>query len=124
LLNTLKRAQKRARMRKLCKVCQQRPVAINYYKGSKLFYRSKCDHCARGYTSLRPLWAQHGYKQKNVCDKCGFSSKYKEQFNVFHLDGDLTNCRYNNLKTVCANCQRVLHTEGHKWKQGDLTPDF
>jgi hypothetical protein len=25
---------------------------------------------------------------------------------------------------VCANCQRVLHKEGIRWRQGDLVPDL
>jgi hypothetical protein len=111
-------------MRKLCKQCGQRPRAINYYKEGKTFYRSKCDHCARGNQKERPLWALSGYQKKNSCDRCGFKSPHTESFNVFHVDGDLTNCRYANLKTVCANCQRVLHKEGVRWRQGDLTPDF
>lgn len=111
-------------MRKLCKNCGQRPVAINYYKEGRPFYRSKCDHCSRGYEHSKPLWVKAGYKKKNTCDRCGYSSKYLEQFNVFHVDGDLTNCKHSNLKTVCANCQRTLHREGVKWRQGDLTPDF
>lgn len=111
-------------MRKLCKICQQRPVAINYKKGDKLFYRSKCDHCARGYTKSKPLWEAHGYKKKNTCDKCGYTSKYPEQFNVYFLDGNLKNFKYTNMKTICANCQRILFREGVQWRQGDLTPDF
>lgn len=111
-------------MRKLCKNCGQRPVAVNYHKNGKTFYRSKCDHCARGYESSSPLWAKAGYKKKNNCDRCAYSSKYPEQFNVFHVDGDLTNCKYSNLKTVCANCQRTLHRDGARWRQGDLVPDF
>lgn len=111
-------------MRKLCKTCGERPVAINYYKNKKPYYRSQCDHCARGYNKVKPLWEASGYKKKTACDRCGFTSKYLEQFNVYHVDGDLTNCKYTNLKTVCANCQRVLHKYGHRWKQGDLTPDF
>jgi hypothetical protein len=111
-------------MRDLCSSCGQRPVAINYYKDSKPFYRSKCDHCAKGRGVGKPLWAVTGYKKKTTCDKCGFSSKYFDQFNVFHIDGELTNCRHTNLKTVCANCQRLLHKLKLPWKQGDLTPDF
>lgn len=111
-------------MRKLCKECNERPVAINYYKKNKTYYRSKCDHCSRGLKDERPLWLLANYKKKNVCDRCGFKSAHKEVFNVFHVDGDLTNCRHNNLKTVCANCQRTLHKDGVKWRQGDLTADF
>jgi hypothetical protein len=43
---------------------------------------------------------------------------------VFHIDGDPKNCRFSNLKTVCANCQRVLDRLRLPWRQGDLTPDF
>ena len=43
---------------------------------------------------------------------------------VFHLDGDLQNCRPTNLKTICANCQRIMQKTGVRWKQGDLRPDF
>jgi hypothetical protein len=42
----------------------------------------------------------------------------------FYVDGNLTNNRLANLKTVCANCQRYLHKDGVRWKQGDLRPDF
>jgi hypothetical protein len=111
-------------MRDLCRSCGQRPVAVNYYKEGKPFYRSKCDHCAKNRGHGKPLWAITGYKKKATCDKCGFSSKYQDQFNVFHVDGSLTNCRHTNLKTVCANCQRLLHKLKLPWKQGDLTPDF
>ena len=43
---------------------------------------------------------------------------------VFYVDGDLTNQRMTNIKTVCANCQRILQKEGVRWRQGDLVPDF
>ncbi len=111
-------------MRKLCKKCQSRPVAINYYKEGKPFYRSVCDHCSRNRGDGAPLWAIRGYEKKKVCDKCGTKSQHEEVFNVFHVDGNLTNCRFTNLKTVCANCQRTLQKEGVRWKQGDLRPDF
>lgn len=126
--NTEKRAEKRAVintcMRPLCKSCGERPCAVNYYKAERVFYRSKCDTCARGAEPKQPRWSQQGYQKKSTCDKCGYKSKYLEQFNVFHVDGNLNNCRHSNLKTVCANCQRVLHREGARWRQGDLTPDL
>jgi hypothetical protein len=108
-------------MRPLCS-CGRAPVAINYYKEGKPFYRSQCGVCSRGVKIAR--WQQAGYKKKNTCDKCGFKSPHLEVFNVFHVDGDLNNCRLQNLKTVCSNCQRILHREGVKWKQGDLVPDL
>jgi hypothetical protein len=116
--------EKGTKLRKLCKNCKARPVAINYIKDGRTYYRSKCDHCARGLGTGLPRWQVAGYKLKSKCDKCGFVSKHPEQFNVYHIDGDLDNCRQNNLKTVCANCQRLLHVLGLPWRQGDLTPDF
>lgn len=111
-------------MRKLCRQCGVLPCAVNYYKEGRVFYRSMCDRCSRGNTPGRPRWAVAGYRKLDHCERCGYKSKYSEQFNVFHVDGDLNNCRHSNLKTVCANCQRSLHREGVKWRQGDLEPDF
>ena len=58
-------------MRPLC-ACGQRPVAINYYKKGKPYYRSKGESCTR-YGKPKhgiPKWKQAGYEQKNTCDKC------------------------------------------------------
>ena len=111
-------------MRPLCQ-CNQHPAAINYRKDGKTHYRKLCERCLRGGVNHGiPKWKQAGYEKKPLCEKCGFKSKHSEQFNVFHIDGDLTNCRLSNLKTICANCQRTLQKEGVKWKQGDLVPDF
>lgn len=111
-------------MRPLCKTCGSRPVAINYRRDDKTFYRSQCDHCARNRHVGKPLWYQAGYKMKLKCDRCGHTSQYKEQFNVYYIDGNPKNCQVSNLKTVCANCQRILHILKLPWRQGDLIPDF
>jgi len=108
-------------MRPLC-TCGLHPVAINYYKNKKPYYRTQCGHCLRGVKV--PRWLKAGYRVKNSCDKCGFKSPYTDIFAVFHVDGNLNNCKHTNLKTVCANCQRVLHREGYQWRQGDLVPDL
>lgn len=108
-------------MRPLC-TCGRGPVAVNYYKNKKPYYRSQCGACLRGVKQAR--WLLAGYMIKNSCDKCGFKSPHKEVFSVFHVDGDLNNCRPANLKTVCSNCARVLHKEGIRWRQGDLVPDL
>ena len=111
-------------MRPLC-TCGQRPAAINYYKDGKPYFRKLCEICLKGGKSSRPpRWKTAGYFKKSVCDKCGHKSPYPEVFSVYHVDGDLNNCKFSNLKTVCANCQRTLHREGAKWKQGNLTPDL
>lgn len=109
-------------MRSLCS-CGLRPVAINYIKNGKTYYRKICESCLKG----KPIicrWYSTGYRIKNQCDKCGVKSPYIEIFNVFHVDGDLNNSKVGNLKTVCANCQRTLHRDGVTWRQGDLRPDL
>ena len=108
-------------MRPLC-VCGLKPAAINYRKNGRTYYRRKCEQCLGGKGVAR--WYRAGYRMKNTCDKCGFKSLHKQVFNVYHVDGDLNNCKPVNLKTVCANCQRVLQQEGSKWRQGDLVPDL
>lgn len=111
-------------MRPLCEKCGEKPCAVNYHKQGKVFYRKMCDTCARNASPKKSRWEQSGYRKKTYCEKCGFKSKYLEQFNVFHVDGNLDNCRPSNLKTICANCQRVLYKEGVQWRQGDLVPDL
>ena len=109
-------------MRPLCS-CGCRPVAINYIKNKRTYYRKVCEAC-RAKKPMICRWYKAGYRVKMQCDKCGFKSPYVEVFTVFHIDGNLNNCRPSNLKTICANCQRILHREGVIWKQGDLRPDF
>jgi hypothetical protein len=111
-------------MRPLCK-CGYRPAAINYIKNERTYYRKLCETCLKnGLYHGIPRWFRSGYTIKNQCDKCGYKSQYTEIFAVFHVDGNLNNCRPSNLKTVCSNCQRILHLEGIYWKQGDLHPDL
>jgi len=110
--------------RPLC-ICGHRPAAINYRKNGRIYYRKKCEICLKGGVGAGiPRWYQDGYRPKSECEKCGFKSKHREQFNVFCVDGNLNNTKFSNLKTVCANCQRVLHKEGVQWRHGGLRPDF
>ena len=111
--------------RPLC-VCGRNPAAVNYKKNGRIYYRRMCEVCLRygGAGKGDPKWYQDGYRMKSQCDKCGYKSRHQEQFNVYHIDGNLNNSRPANLKTICANCQRVLQKEGYQWKQGALTPDF
>lgn len=111
-------------MRPLCNICREKPCAVNYHKKGIVYYRRTCDSCSRGTTKKKSRWETSGYKKKNHCEKCGYKSNHSEQFNVYHIDGNLENCRPNNLKTICANCQRILYKEGVKWRQGDLVADY
>jgi hypothetical protein len=112
-------------MRPLCKACNTHPRAINYKKNDKTYYRTLCESClAHGAGWHVPRWQRAGYKPKNFCEKCGYKSAHTEIFRVFHIDGNLDNCRPNNLKTVCCNCAQILGKEGITWRQGDLVADY
>ena len=112
-------------MRPLCEYCKKRPAAVNYKKGNKVYYRKQCETCLHnGKGHGIPKWYKAGYRQLSYCEKCNYKSEHTEQFNVYHVDGNLNNTLRSNLKTICANCQRTMQKQGAKWKQGDLVPDF
>lgn len=111
-------------MRPLCR-CGYRPKAVNYVKNNKTYYRSLCEICLKnGVNHLVPRWWRAGYRIKSQCEKCGFKSPHKEIYRVFHVDGNLDNNRFSNLKTVCLNCAQTLGKEGITWRQGDLIADY
>ena len=45
------------------------------------------------------------------------------QLDVFFVDGNMRNTVTTNLKTVCANCQRLGSIKRLGWKIGDLVAD-
>lgn len=47
----------------------------------------------------------------------------REQLDVYHVDGNRNNVTGYNLKTVCANCQRLKSTQELGWSIGDLEAD-
>jgi hypothetical protein len=111
-------------MRPLCK-CGERPRAVNYHKANKTYYRSLCETCmSKGFRSGIPRWKIAGYTVKSECEKCGFKSRSSAIFKVFHVDGNLNNCRPSNLKTICSNCAIITSKDSSGWRQGDLIADF
>ena len=113
--------------RPLCTVCLGNPAAINYVIKHKVYYRRVCASCARqGKKSRKPApgWAKSGYTKKTVCEKCNFKSKLPIQMFVFHVDGNLKNNDWINLKTVCANCRIELNNGKTTWRQSPLVADF
>lgn len=113
--------------RPLCTECKSKPRAYGYRKGSKVYWRRKCDSCIRksknkkigGVTALQ----RSGYSKKSKCELCGFKAVDKAQLDVFFVDGSLRNVNPANLKTVCANCQRLSGVRRLGWRVGDLVAD-
>lgn len=71
-----------------------------------------------------PKWQSAGYAKKAQCDRCGFKARLAaHQLMVYHVDGDLNNCDYRNLKTICLNCAAEVTRLDRPWGRGDLVPD-
>jgi hypothetical protein len=110
----------------MCPACNQRPRAINCYRDTKAYYRSRCEYCIKKNKKIKPpvpRWQLDGYKKKPTCDRCGFKAKHHTQLLVFHVDGNLNHSNQRNLRTVCLNCAADLRRLDTTWKPGDLEPD-
>jgi hypothetical protein len=114
-------------IRPLCISCNKNPRLINYKRDGITHYRSLCDECGRKKNELKsrlPGWQKAGYKKKPTCDLCGFRSSYSSQLIVFHIDGNLSNIQYSNLRTICLNCVEVVKRKDVTWRRGDLQVDY
>jgi hypothetical protein len=113
--------------RDLCPICLDSLVAINYIRDGVRHYRNTCAACIRKGKKLKPqppAWAKSGYKKKERCELCNFKSKTARQMSVFHVDGNLKNNNWLNLKTVCANCRIEIQGNKLPWKAAPIEPDF
>lgn len=116
-------------VRKTCPCCNLKPVAINYKKCGRTYYRKKCDQCYRKKRKpAPPAWLRSGYKKKDRCEKCNFRFKFAEQSHVYHLDGNTSNNDWFNLRTICANCAIEIEYSNLGWRPDSrpekLKPDF
>ena len=64
-----------------------------------------------------------GYKKHKKCELCGFKAQQQSQLDVLFVDGSMKNTVAANLKTVCANCQRLGSVRKLGWRIGDLVAD-
>ena len=113
--------------RDLCPSCNENLVAVNYIREGVTHYRNMCAACVRKGKKLKPqapAWAKSGYKKKDRCEMCNFKSKTPKQMFVYHVDGNLKNNNWINLKTVCANCKIEVQGSRLPWKPAPLVPDF
>ena len=113
--------------RPICPACNHNPVAINYRKGNRTHYRTRCQSCINKNRNIKPpvpKWARIGYVKKLVCDVCKFRAKYPAQMQVYHRDGNLNNCELNNLRSVCLNCGVTLQKQDSAWQTNNLGLDL
>jgi hypothetical protein len=113
--------------RDLCPICLEDLVAINYIRDGVRHYRNSCNSCIRKGKKLKaqqPAWVKTGYKKPDRCEVCNFKAKTPKQLFVYHLDGNLKNTNWINLKTICANCRIELLGKRVSWKPAPIEPDF
>lgn len=113
--------------RPICNACNKNVCAINYIKNKITHFRSICDSCGRKKNKLKPRicnWEKAGYKKKTTCDLCGFKSAYFTQIVVYHIDGNLKNVEFLNLRSICLNCVEVIKKRNVTWVKGDLQVDY
>jgi len=51
--------------------------------------------------------------KKPCCEECDFIAIDPCQLDVHHIDKNRKNNDPMNLKTLCANCHRLLHKDDH-----------
>jgi len=113
--------------RPICTECNKERCAINYWRKGKPHFRKICDNCGKKKQKKKPSvpnWSNAGYNKKPACDLCGFKSLYPSQITVFHIDGNLENVGFNNLRSICLNCVEVVKRKEVTWRRGDLTVDY
>lgn len=112
--------------RPLCSVCHGNFAAINYRAGDKIRYRKLCSSCSRKGKKVKetPGWIRAGYKKKLVCERCNFKAKLSRQMFVFHIDGNLKNNDWLNLRSVCANCRIEINDTKTTWRESPLIADY
>ena len=114
--------------RPYCKACGKNLAAINYKRNDVVYYRKNCASCIRKKAHSKPVppsWTKSGYKKKGKCDKCGFVAKHtKTQLVVYYVDTNLKNNDWNNLRTICLNCQAAIEDSKSTWKPADLVADY
>lgn len=103
-------------------------AAVNYTRNNVVYFRSCCAACIRKKRKIKPVppvWVKSGYKKKSRCDKCNFTAKNtRTQLRVYYVDGNMKNNDWNNLKTICLNCQAALADSQSSWKPADLVADY
>lgn len=113
--------------RPICRTCNKNHCAINYKRKGITYYRTLCISCGRTKPKKRVKlcnWEKAGYKKKTACDLCGFRSVFQSQITVFHIDGNLNNSSFNNLRSICLNCVEVVKRNEVTWKRGHLQVDY
>ena len=112
--------------KKICEICNENHVTVNYKRNDKVYYRKKCYNCIKkekeSNTKVKQLLKKSGYVKKLKCDRCGFQCKTSKQTEIYYVDGNSHNVNLNNLRTQCLNCNAEITSNPAKYK--NIIADF
>lgn len=85
-----------------CKAQLVKPNGISKYGFTK--WHKYCVDCSKGAYNTKFGYLLH---KKNKCEKCGFMPEDKCQLDIVYKDSNKKNKEKNNIRTICANCNRI-----------------
>ena len=109
--------------RPLCKQCN---VVLAKPNGkSKHGFQKWHKYCSTCSTSMYNQKFGHRLNKHDKCDSCDFIPKDKCQLDIVYKDGDKKNKVKSNIKTLCANCNRLYQKKLREKKKSilDITID-
>ena len=91
-------------IRGLCVFCGNNPQKS---KGNGM-YKPLCSPCDKYHFGGDGRQKRGNRKGIDLlCSICGFTSEYRCQFDVDHIDGNHSDDSPENLQVLCANCHRL-----------------
>jgi hypothetical protein len=103
-----------------CKVTLTKSNGVSKHGFKK--WHKYCVECSKA--AYNP---KHGYllHKKNKCEKCSFVPEDKCQLDIVYKDDNNKNKEKSNLKTLCANCNRLYQKKLKEKRKSilDITVD-
>ena len=107
--------------RPFCKLCKSALAKANGVTKNKFKkWHKYCSGCAKA--AYNPKYG-HLLNKKPQCEACGFIAADKCQLDVVYRDGNKKNKDKSNIKTLCANCNRLMNKKLKTKSIMDITID-
>jgi hypothetical protein len=103
-----------------CKISLAKPNGMS--KHGFIKWHKYCASCAKAAYNSKFGYLLH---KKNSCEECNFIPQDKCQLDIIYKDGNKKNKEKSNLKTLCANCNRIHQKNLRSKKKSilDITVD-
>jgi hypothetical protein len=107
--------------RPFCKLCKSALAKANGVTKNKFKkWHKYCSGCAKAAYNPKYGYLLH---KKPQCEACGFIAADKCQLDVVYRDGNKKNKDKSNIKTLCANCNRLMNKKLKTKSIMDITID-